>query len=106
MVMILWGPDFPDPDGNATPFSDYGAKSIAWRNAYEDAAAAKLAKQAALEPDSAKRRVLYKQLTDRILHQGPYVILYQPTTRFALRKSVAGFVWNPMAFAEFRTVSK
>lgn len=106
MVMILWGPDFPDPDGNVTPFTDYGAKSIAWRNGYEDATAAKLAKQAALEPDPAKRLALYKRLTDRILHQGPYVILYQPTTRFALRKSVAGFAWNPMAFAEFRTVSK
>ncbi|OLD61106.1 MAG: hypothetical protein AUI83_01305, partial [Armatimonadetes bacterium 13_1_40CM_3_65_7] len=36
MVMILWGPDFPDPDGNATPFSDYAAHSIAWRNQYND----------------------------------------------------------------------
>ncbi len=106
LVMILWGPDFPDPDGNATPFSDYNAKSIAWRNQYDDPAAAKLAKQAALETDLAKRRALYKQLTDRVLHEGPYVILYQPTTRFALRKSVQGFVWNPMAFAEFKTVSK
>lgn len=106
LVMILWGPDFPDPDGNATPFSDYTAKSIAWRNQYEDAAAARLAKQAALEPDPAKRKALYQQLTDRILHQGPYVVLYQPTTRFALGKNVHGFVWNPMAFAEFKTVSK
>lgn len=106
MVMILWGPDFPDPDGNATPFSDYAAKSIAWRNQYEDATAAALAKRAALEPDAAKRRTLYRQLTDRLLHQGPYVILYQPTTRFALRSGVQGFVWNPMAFAEFRTVGK
>jgi len=106
LVMILWGPDFPDPDGNATPFTDYAAKSIAWRNAYEDQAAAALAKQAALATDPAKRRALYKQLTDRILHRGPYVILYQPTTRFALWKTVQGFVWNPMAFAEFRTVSK
>lgn len=106
MVMILWGPDFPDPDGNATPFTDYAAKSIAWRNQYDDPTAARLAKQAALETDPAKRRALYRQLTDRILHRGPYVILYQPVTRFAMRSSVQGFVWNPMAFAEFRTVSK
>jgi len=106
MVLILWGPDFPDPDGNVTPFTDYEAKSIAWRNQYSDPAVAKLAKQAALEPDLAKRRVLYKQLTDKVLHEGPFVVLYQPTTRFGMRKNVAGFVWNPMAFAEFRTVSK
>jgi len=106
MVLILWGPDFPDPDGNATPFTDYDAKSIAWRNQYNDPAAAQLAKQAALEPDLTKRRALYRQLTEKVLHEGPYVILYQPLTRFALRKNVSGFVWNPMAFAEFRTVRK
>ncbi len=106
LVMILWGPDFPDPDGNATPFADYDAKSIAWRNQYNDPAAAKLAKQAALEPDVTKRAGLYRQLTDKVLHEGPYVILYQPVTRFGLRKNVSGFVWNPMAFAEFRNVSK
>ena len=106
MVMILWGPDFPDPDGNATPFSDYAAHSIAWRNQYNDTAAATLAKQAALEPDLTKRRTLYKQLTDKVLHEGPYIVLYQPTKRFGLRQNVQGFVWNPMAYAEFRTVSK
>src|SRR2546427_662246 len=106
MVMILWGPDFPDPDGNATPFSDYAAHSIAWRNQYNDMAAATLAKQAALEPDLTKRRTLYKQLTDKVLHEGPYIVLYQPTKRFGLRQNVQGFVWNPMAYTEFRTVSK
>jgi len=106
LVLILWGPDFPDPDGNVTPFTDYDAKTIAWRNQYQDAGVAKLAKQAALATDLAQRRALYKQITDKVLHSGPYVVLYQPTTRFALRKSVQGFVWNPMAFAEFRTVSK
>jgi peptide/nickel transport system substrate-binding protein len=106
LVLILWGPDFPDPDGNVTPFSDYNAKSIAWRNQYNDPAVARLAKQAALATDLARRRTLYKQITDRVLHTGAYVVLYQPTTRFALRRSVRGFVWNPMAFAEFRTVSK
>ncbi len=106
MVMILWGPDFPDPDGNVTPFTDYGAHSIAWRNQYNDPAVAALAKQAALETDVSKRRALYTQLTTKVLHEGPYVILYQPTTRFGLRKNVSGFVWNPMAFAEFRTVRK
>ncbi|MDR7459747.1 MAG: ABC transporter substrate-binding protein, partial [Armatimonadota bacterium] len=72
----------------------------------DDPVAARLAKQAALETNRSRRLALYKQLTDRVLHEGPYVVLYQPTTRFALRKGVQGFVWNPMAFAEFRTVSK
>src|SRR5438445_509083 len=28
LVMILWGPDFPDPDANVGPFTDYAAKAI------------------------------------------------------------------------------
>ncbi len=79
---------------------------LAWRNQYNDTAAAALAKQAALETDLSKRRALYIQLTTKVLHEGPYIVLYQPTTRFGLRKNVQGFVWNPMAYTEFRTVSK
>lgn len=106
MVMILWGPDFPDPDGNVTPFVDYNAKSIAWRNQYEDPALARLAKQAALETNASKRAALYRQITNKVLHEGPYIVLYRPTELFGLRKTVRGFAWNPMGFAEFRTVSK
>ncbi len=71
MVLAGWSPDFPDPDGNATPWADYGARSLAWRNSYQDEVAAKLARQAALEADTNKRKALYKVLTERVLHQGP-----------------------------------
>jgi peptide/nickel transport system substrate-binding protein len=95
MVMINWGPDFPDPDGNATPFTNYDAKSIAWRNGWEAPDIAALSKQAALEQDTAKRTDLYKQLTERVLHEGPYLILYQPIRTFAIRKNVKGFAYTP-----------
>ncbi|TMF61346.1 MAG: ABC transporter substrate-binding protein, partial [Chloroflexi bacterium] len=36
LVMIYWGPDYPDPDANVGPFTDYKAKSIGWRNAWDD----------------------------------------------------------------------
>src|SRR2546427_11097811 len=103
MVMILWGPDFPDPDGNATPFSDYAAHSIAWRNQYNDMAAAGLAKQAAVEPDLTKRPALEKQLTDKGLQEGPDIVLYQPPKRFGLRQKVQGVFWEPMAYPEVPT---
>jgi len=95
MVMINWGPDFPDPDGNVTPFTDYDAKTIAWRNGWEAPDIAALSKQAALEQDTAKRIALYKQITERVLHEGPYLILYQPIRTFGLRKNVKGFLYTP-----------
>ena len=95
MVLILWGPDFPDPDGNVTPFTNYEAKSIAWRNGWEAPEIAALAKQAAIEQDSAKRAELYKQIVERVFHEGPYAVLYQPTETFGVRKNVKDFVFDP-----------
>lgn len=95
IVLIYWGPDFPDPDGNVTPFTNYEAKSIAWRNAWNAPDIAELSKQAALEQDNAKRAALYKQITDRVFHEGPYAILYQPKDTYATRKNIKGFANDP-----------
>lgn len=94
MVLINWGPDFPDPDGNVTPFTDFGAESIAWRNEWDSPEVAELAKQAALETDETVRADLYKQLTERVLHEGPYAILYQPTRAFGVRSNIEGFAYD------------
>ncbi len=106
LTMILWGPDFPDPDANVGPWTDYAAKSIAYRNAWDDKDAAAKGRAAALETDPTKRAQLYKELTDYILHQGPYAVLYQPTQLFALRDNIKGFEWNPMGYADFWSISK
>jgi peptide/nickel transport system substrate-binding protein len=95
IVLIYWGPDFPDPDGNVTPFTNYEAKSIAWRNGWEAPEIAKLAQQAVLEQDATKRADLYKQITERVLHEGPYVVLFQPSRPFGIRKNVQGFTFDP-----------
>ena len=106
MVMILWGPDFPDPDANVTPFTDYSAKSIAFRNAWNDATAAKQAHDAALMTDTTERTAAYKTITEYVLHNGPYVILYQPLDLFGLRSNVKGFVWSPIGWTDFAPISK
>lgn len=105
LVLILWGPDFPDPDANVGPFTDYEAKSIAWRNAWQDEISKK-AREAALMADPAQRNAAYKEITDYVLHNGPYVILYQPTELFGLRDNVKGFAWNPMGWVDFAAISK
>jgi peptide/nickel transport system substrate-binding protein len=95
LVLINWGPDFPDPDGNVTPFTNYDAQSIAWRNAWNAPDIAELGKQAAIEPDSAKRVELYKELVERVQHEGPYIMLYQPTRSFGVRNNITGFFYDP-----------
>jgi peptide/nickel transport system substrate-binding protein len=106
LVLILWGPDFPDPDANVGPFTDYNAKSIAFRNGFNDAAYADKARKAAVITDPTARAAAYKDITDYMLHNGPYVILYQPTAQFGLRSNVKGFVWSPVDWTDFASISK
>lgn len=95
MVQISWGPDFPDPDGNVTPFTNYAAKSLAWRNSWDNPEIAALGQQAALEQDSDARAKLYAELVGRVAHEGPYIMLYQPLRTFGVRSNVTGFVYDP-----------
>jgi peptide/nickel transport system substrate-binding protein len=106
MVMVQWAPDFPDPDGNATPMSDYGAKSLAWRNAWNNPTAGKLAQQAALETNAAKRTALYKQLTELQLEEGPFAVLFQPKVPITLSTSVQGYKRNAQGQVRFEKISK
>jgi len=105
LVMILWGPDFPDPDANAGPFTDISANSIAFRNSWDDPIAAK-SRAAALLTDPAQRAAAYQEITEYVLHNGPYIILYQPTALFGVRSNVKGFVWNSSGFTDFQNISK
>lgn len=95
LVLINWGPDFPDPDGNVTPFTNYEAQSIAWRNAWDNPEIAELGKQAAIEQDTAARTELYAELVERVAHEGPYIMLYQPSRTYGVRNNVTGFAYDP-----------
>jgi peptide/nickel transport system substrate-binding protein len=106
MVLVGWSPDFPDPDGNGTPLGDFNAKSLAWRNDWNNPTASKLAQQAALESNASKRAALYKQLTELILNDGPYAILYQPSVPVTFNKSVKGYLRNAQGQVRFETISK
>jgi peptide/nickel transport system substrate-binding protein len=105
LVMINWGPDYPDPGANVNPFTDYKAKSIAYRNGWDDPIATK-AHEAELITDPAKRVAAYKEITDYVLHNGPYVVLYQPSELFGLRSNVKGFNWSSIGWAELASVTK
>ena len=106
LALLYWGPDFADPDTNVTPFTNYEAKSIAWRNSWNDPEIAAKAKDAALMTDAAEREAAYKEITDYVLHNGPYAILYKPAALFGVRNTVQGFEWNPMGFSDFWKILK
>jgi len=106
LVMIYWGPDYPDPGANVNPFTDYKAKSIAYRNGWDDPTIATKAHEAELISDPARRVAAYKEITDYVLHNGPYVVLYQPSQLFGLRSNVKGFNWSSIGWAELASVTK
>jgi peptide/nickel transport system substrate-binding protein len=106
LVLINWGPDYPDPDANVAPFTDYKAKSIAFRNGWDDAAIAAKGHEAALITDPAKRTAAYKEITEYVLHNGPYVVLYQPTQLFGMRSNVKGWNWSSIGWVDFASVTK
>jgi peptide/nickel transport system substrate-binding protein len=108
LVLMNWGPDFPDPDGNATPFANWDATSLAWRNDWNDPVAIEMSKAAAVELDPAKRAEMYAELVDYVQHNGPYIMLYQPTRVFGVRNDVQGFVYDPndTPFVSFWLLSK
>jgi len=105
LALLYWGPDFADPDTNVTPFTSFEAHSIAWRNSWDDTIATK-SHDAALMTDATEREAAYKEITEYVLHNGPYAVLYQPAALFGVRNTVQGFEWNPMGFSDFWTITK
>ncbi|HEY8498723.1 MAG TPA: hypothetical protein VIK90_05700, partial [Limnochordales bacterium] len=73
------------------PFADGSVKQLAWRNGWYDEEATRLTAQAMVERDPQRRQALYRQLTDLVLHKGPFAILYQPVNAWVVRSSVQGF---------------
>ena len=106
LIIVEWGPDYSDPDANVSPFSNAAAKSIASRNGWDDAEIGKKAQAAALISDPAQREAAYQEITEYVLHNGPYVVLYQPTEQFGLRANLKGFEWKPSGWVDFAAISK
>jgi peptide/nickel transport system substrate-binding protein len=106
LIAVEWGPDYEDPDGNITPFVDASAKSIGSRLGWDDKAIAEKARAASLLADPAERAAAYKDITEYVLHDGPYVVLYQPTELFGLRDNIKGFEWKPAGWVDFSVISK
>lgn len=103
-TLIQWLSDYPDPDGNAKGFAyapdiseTASFKQKAWQSNYLNPETTKLVEQATMENDEATRKALYQQITDMILVDGPYAILYQPIRQYAVRNEIADQIGEPNA---------
>jgi peptide/nickel transport system substrate-binding protein len=88
-----WAVDYPDPDDFVQPFlsskGDYPQ-----RNSYHNAEADKLIQDAAASSDPAKRKALYRQLTQIAYNDVPGIYAAQPTAFKVMRAWVRGWYWN------------
>ena len=91
MILARWGVDYPDPGAVATPFADGSVQQLAWRNGWHDERATQIVAKAMVESDQEARAALYRELTEIVLHQGPYAILHQPLNAWVVGSDVLGF---------------
>ena len=95
IFQIGWAADYPDPDDFAQPFlasnGDYPKRS-----GYSNPEADRLIKAAAVESDPAKRRNLYRQLTQIAYDDDPGLYPAQPTAFMVMRSWVRGWYFNPI----------
>ena len=87
-----WQPDYIDPDSNAKAFAhsdsagdDATVKSVVWFSKYVNVETSKLVEQAALEEDTTKRELMYQKITNIILEDGPFAILYEPKKQYGIQ---------------------
>jgi peptide/nickel transport system substrate-binding protein len=100
IILARWSPDYVDPHSNADAFAHNPDNRLeakltgvlAWRNAWADEEANKLAVMARNELDLVKRKQQYLELQAMLQKTGPYVILFQQNEQVARRQNLRGFV--------------
>ncbi|MHA3916035.1 ABC transporter substrate-binding protein [Halovulum sp. GXIMD14793] len=95
-----WGPDYPDPQTNAGTFawnpdnSDEAKATgiLAWRNSWNPGDLTAMTEAAKIEPDTATRAQMYRDIQAKFRETSPFAVMFQRTER----SGVAGNVndWN------------
>ena len=105
MVLGSWGSDYVDPDANAKPFAhsdslddDATIKQTAWEHRYVNVETSRLVEEGAQELDPVKRAAIYEKISEIILHDGPYAILYSSIAQYGVRASIRNFIASPTFF--------
>jgi peptide/nickel transport system substrate-binding protein len=92
--LSLWGPDYPDPADylTFTPGQLVGLRA-GWPKG-GDPAIEKLAAQALVTTDAAKRKTVYQQIQTQLNQRGPFFPLIQPTQVFVSTSDLKNAVYN------------
>jgi len=97
MTLMIWFPDYLDPNSNAQAFNanpdDSDASKLklpAWRCHFFDKALTEAVDRAAKETDQAKRMAMYAQMQRDAMERSPFVFILQSAEVVAMRKGVTG----------------
>jgi len=94
-TLSSWGPDYFDPNTNASAFAynpEDGSKTLAWRANWHIPELNKQTLAATAESDPAKRIELYQNMQREVQKSSPYVIGLQASNLIALRTNLKGYV--------------
>ena len=114
-MLLYWGPDFMDPDSNASAFAynednsdDHYQSTTTWRNGWAVPADMNAETKAAkAEADPAKRNEMYIDLQKKVQANSPIIVMFQAANQVALAKNVSGYVNGATSdFVFFRMVKK
>lgn len=100
ITVQTWGPDYPDPQTNASTFawnpdnSDEAKNAgvLAWRTAWDPGADVNALTEAAVqEKDADKRKAMYEDLQRRVRDNSAFVLMFQQARQDGMRAGVSGF---------------
>jgi len=98
-TLQTWGPDYPDPNTNASTFAENPNNSdeakntgyLAWRNAYDPGELSAKSEAAVMERDPDKRKAMYEEIEKTHRETSPFIVMFQQARNTALRSNVKGF---------------
>jgi peptide/nickel transport system substrate-binding protein len=99
LILEAWGPDYPDPQTNASTFASNANNSdeakltgvLAWRTAWDAKETTPMVEAAVVEKDSDKRAKMYEDMQRKMQKEAPFAWMFQEVAQTAIRKNVNGF---------------
>jgi peptide/nickel transport system substrate-binding protein len=99
LILESWGPDYPDPQTNASTFASNANNSdeakltgvLAWRTAWDAKETTPMVEAAVVEKDSDKRAKMYEDMQRKMQKEAPFAWMFQEVAQTAIRKNVDGF---------------
>lgn len=115
LTLEVWGPDYPDPNTNASVFAENPDNSdeaqltgnLSWRNAYAAEETTPMAEAAVVEKDTEKRAAMYEEMQRIGNEKSPFVLMFQQQEQDGMQKNVEGFsTGGAVSSAFYKAVTK